>query len=40
MFSVVYNLCIFLISVLMRYAWLGIKDEPGCETAMSTQTND
>ena len=23
----------FYISVLIRYAWLGIKDEPGCETA-------
>ena len=36
MLSVLYNLYIFLIPVLIRYASTGIKDEPECESAMFT----
>ena len=36
MLSVVCNLYNFLISVLFRYASVGIKDEPECESAMFT----
>ena len=36
MLSVVCNLYIFLISVLIRYASVGIKDEPECKIAMFT----
>ena len=36
MLSVVGNLYIFLISVLIRYASLGIEDEPERESAMFT----
>ena len=36
MLSVVCNLHSFLISVLIRYASVGIKDRPECENAMFT----
>ena len=36
MLSVVCNLYIFLVSVLIRHASVGIKDEPGYESTMFT----
>ena len=36
MLSVLCNLYFFLISVLIRYASMDIKDEPECESAMFT----
>ena len=40
MLSVVCDSYIFLISVLIRYASVLIKDDPECERAMLTLTNN
>ena len=40
MLSVVCDLYNFWMSVLIRYASVGIKDEPKCESAMFTYTNN
>ena len=40
MLSVVCNLYVILISVLIRYASVGIKDECGCESTMFTEANN